>query len=124
MSQSRVDRFQRQIVVPQVGVFGQKKISDASVEISGDPSIVEVAAEYLAAAGVGRIKTSHKDSPSQAQSGSIVVCAHRNGASINGSRPPSPLADQAMLGAAGMMLAIDAIKTMLGLETKSWSIEF
>jgi len=123
-SQLPVDEFSRQIIVPEVGAFGQKKISDASIAISGDPSIAEIAAEYLNAAGVGHVKTNHSDNRSEAQWESITARAHRNGVSINMRLAPSPLADQAMLGAAGMMLAIDSIKRILGLETKSWSIEF
>jgi molybdopterin/thiamine biosynthesis adenylyltransferase len=63
MKVEAVQRYLRQIALPEVGPDGQERLSDALVALAGprlrrpggDP-IVEVAARYLAAAGVGKLR--------------------------------------------------------------------
>lgn len=52
---SELVRYARQIVLPEVGVNGQHLLRDSTVLIVGLGGLGSVAAEYLAAAGVGRL---------------------------------------------------------------------
>lgn len=55
LSPDRLDRFARQIVVPEVGGAGQVALIDAHVAIVGLGGIGSPALQYLAGAGVGRL---------------------------------------------------------------------
>src|SRR5687767_12510733 len=50
-----MNRYLRQITLPELGVAGQKKLTDGSVLIIGAGGLGSPASLYLAAAGVGRI---------------------------------------------------------------------
>jgi adenylyltransferase/sulfurtransferase len=54
-TQDQIVRYSRQIVLPEVGGKGQKKLLNSSVLIIGAGGLGSPAAIYLAAAGVGRI---------------------------------------------------------------------
>ncbi|PNS07885.1 molybdopterin-synthase adenylyltransferase MoeB [Solilutibacter silvestris] len=51
-----LDRYSRQIRLPQVGLEGQKKLQAATVVIIGAGGLGSPAAFYLAAAGIGRLR--------------------------------------------------------------------
>jgi len=51
----QIERYSRQIILPNVGGEGQKKLLNAKVLIIGTGGLGSPAAFYLAAAGVGRI---------------------------------------------------------------------
>ncbi len=51
----QIRRYQRQIIMPEVGSIGQRKLLDASVLLIGAGGLGSPAAFYLAAAGVGTI---------------------------------------------------------------------
>jgi molybdopterin/thiamine biosynthesis adenylyltransferase len=51
-----VARYARQVAVAGVGAPGQARIAAARVEVDGDGFDAEVAALYLAGAGVGRLR--------------------------------------------------------------------
>ncbi len=55
LSQEEVARYSRHLVMPEVGMEGQRLLKSASVLIVGAGGLGNPAATYLAAAGVGRI---------------------------------------------------------------------
>lgn len=56
-----LNRYARQIVLPEVGVNGQNLLRDSTALIVGVGGLGSAAALYLAAAGVGRLRISDRD---------------------------------------------------------------
>ncbi len=117
------DRFSRQFVLRDFGPDGQRRMERASVELTGDPGIIETTSAYLNAAGTGKItltrgeespgcgasRIADASSPLRAVAGrEFVEC----GREILGH--PSPLASIVSLQAAGMLLAIETMKEIVG----------
>lgn len=55
LTSAELERYDRQILIPEIGVAGQEKLKKAGVLICGAGGLGSPAAIYLAAAGVGRI---------------------------------------------------------------------
>jgi adenylyltransferase/sulfurtransferase len=55
LSDAQIDRYSRQIILPQIGAQGQQRLLQSAVAVVGDGALAEVVALYLAGAGVGRI---------------------------------------------------------------------
>ncbi|MBI4316159.1 MAG: ThiF family adenylyltransferase, partial [Chloroflexi bacterium] len=55
LSHEEIKRYSRHLIMPEVGLSGQKKLKAASVLLVGTGGLGSPLAMYLAAAGVGRI---------------------------------------------------------------------
>lgn len=55
LSHAEIRRYSRHLLMPEVGLAGQKKLKQSSVLIIGTGGLGSPAAMYLAAAGIGRI---------------------------------------------------------------------
>ncbi|MCA9897168.1 MAG: ThiF family adenylyltransferase, partial [Anaerolineales bacterium] len=55
LSHEEVQRYSRHLIMPEVGMEGQKKLKAASVLLIGAGGLGSPLAMYLAAAGIGRI---------------------------------------------------------------------
>ena len=57
LTDAQIERYSRQIILPQIGGRGQERLLAASVAVVGTDRLAAVAAHYLAAAGVGVVCT-------------------------------------------------------------------
>ena len=55
MNVAEIQRFARQIALPEIGPDGQTRIGAARVLVTGGGLVAETAASYLTAAGVGQV---------------------------------------------------------------------
>ncbi len=55
LSHEEVQRYSRHLIMPEVGMAGQKKLKAASILLIGAGGLGSPVAMYLAAAGVGRL---------------------------------------------------------------------
>jgi molybdopterin/thiamine biosynthesis adenylyltransferase len=58
LNDQQIERYSRQIILPQLGGLGQETLLAAAVAIIGRDDLSTVAAAYLAGAGVGRLALS------------------------------------------------------------------
>lgn len=117
-SLDEIDRYERQVLLPEWGAAGQERVLAAAVIISGTGAAAEAAMLYLAAAGVGRLdgeafldearaRNPHvtaSAAPASGVTGVRITIA--GGASIDGDE------ERAAVGAAA---AVEALKAILGL---------
>lgn len=55
LSETQIDRYSRQIILPEVGGRGQQRLIDTSLLLLGSDEPVASAATYLVGAGIGRL---------------------------------------------------------------------
>jgi molybdopterin-synthase adenylyltransferase len=60
-SQEELERYKRQLIIPDIGEEGQRKIRAAKVFVAGIGGLGSVSSYYLTAAGIGRLKIVDKD---------------------------------------------------------------
>jgi molybdopterin-synthase adenylyltransferase len=61
LTQNELSRYDRQIMIPEIGVEGQEKLKNAKVFIAGAGGLGSPVSIYLAAAGIGHIKIADHD---------------------------------------------------------------
>jgi molybdopterin/thiamine biosynthesis adenylyltransferase len=62
-------RYNRQIIIPEIGEEGQLKLKSAQVFIAGIGGLGSISSCYLAAAGIGCLKIVDKDKVDEVDSG-------------------------------------------------------
>jgi len=55
LTDAQIERYSRQIILPEVGSRGQERLLAASVAVAGNGTAARTAALYLAAAGIGHL---------------------------------------------------------------------
>jgi molybdopterin/thiamine biosynthesis adenylyltransferase len=61
ISQEELTRYQRQIMIPEIGEAGQRKLREACVFLAGMGGLGSITAYYLVAAGIGRLRLADND---------------------------------------------------------------
>ncbi len=61
LTKRELDRYSRQIVLPKIGLGGQRKLKNSSVAIIGLGGLGSAAALYLTCAGIGHIRLVDRD---------------------------------------------------------------
>ncbi len=56
LSDAQIERYSRQIIVPEIGGRGQERLLAARLMIAGEPGDIEPVLAYMVGAGVGTIK--------------------------------------------------------------------
>jgi adenylyltransferase/sulfurtransferase len=56
LSEEEQIRYRRQLILPEIGIRGQRRLKEATVMIAGLGGLGSILAFYMAAAGVGRLK--------------------------------------------------------------------
>ena len=103
-SSEEIDRWMRQMVLPEWGAAGQEKIRAARVAVHGSGPALETAVLYLRAAGA-RVDP---DSGSWATDPGLRLL-------VNGA----PIEAQGDRVATGAAVAVEALKAILGLPHRS-----
>jgi molybdopterin/thiamine biosynthesis adenylyltransferase len=60
-SPEELARYQRQLMIPEIGEAGQRKLQEASVFLAGMGGLGSVTAYYLVAAGIGHLRMADND---------------------------------------------------------------
>jgi len=87
LSDSQIERYARQIILPAVGGIGQERLLGATVRVSGRGAPAVLAAHFLAAAGIGRLGIS----PALAASEALGPLAGRNADCVVGPAADGPV---------------------------------
>ena len=124
-SLDEIERYSRQILLPEWGAAGQERLRSARVEVSGVNLCAEMALRYLGAAGVGALCVTTEEQAA------IVRALNPYVAVETGAAPPPRDVAAAIRGAdlwlvaseadanphaAGAALALATLKALLGLE--------
>ncbi len=56
LSDAQIERYSRQIILPEIGGAGQERLLAATVELHGAGPLAAMAARYLAGGGVGHLR--------------------------------------------------------------------
>jgi len=61
LNTSERQRYERQLIIPEISASGQTKIRNASIFIAGIGGLGSISAYYMTAMGVGRIRLVDRD---------------------------------------------------------------
>jgi molybdopterin-synthase adenylyltransferase len=61
LNQEELQRYSRQMIIPDFGAGGQQKLKDATVFVAGIGGLGSVSSYYLAAAGIGKLRIVDRD---------------------------------------------------------------
>ena len=90
LTQAEMLRYSRHLIMPEVGLEGQKKLKAASVLLVGTGGLGSPVALYLAAAGVGRIGLVDYDVVDDSEPAAPGAAWHRPGGNVESRvRPPA-----------------------------------
>ncbi len=92
LSETQIERYSRQIILPQVGGRGQEKLLAAGVAIVADGAASSTIAVYLAAAGVGRLAIADRGALGTNPSEDDAANSGRQAATAGGAFTPPALA--------------------------------
>jgi hypothetical protein len=128
-----VERYSRQILLPEVGGRGQERLCATTVEIAGDTDLGDVAADLLAAAGLRVVRSEAPDGLVIGFDARRAVLARRNATHAvvvtavgrpcrrcaDRVLPPLPAGETSPASAqlAGALAAAEALRVALGLAT-------
>ncbi|MGE0190647.1 MAG: ThiF family adenylyltransferase [Planctomycetota bacterium] len=99
-----VERYARQVVLPEVGVAGQRRLLDAEVVVTGSGLAARTAARYLAAAGVTVRRRAGPGVEVVLPDATRIGPGADGGALVVGMRPQDACAVDAPRGAIGVAL--------------------
>jgi hypothetical protein len=128
LTEDQIRRYQRHLVLPEIGGRGQERLLAASVRVEGRGPAAEECARYLVAAGVGRVVVDPRlDRTSlDGMNPDVVV-------SPAGQGPPGATQGEAELATqplgleagrlAGAMAAAAAVLQLVGREIPGWRHE-
>lgn len=73
LSETQIERYARHILLPEVGGVGQERLLAAGVRVRGESLLVELAGDYLSAAGVQVDAHSGRGLHLQCEAGAVSV---------------------------------------------------
>ena len=135
LSDDQVERYSRQILLPEVGGRGQERLLAARVVLRGDAAVASFAADLLAAAGVGLARERGPAGTLAVEAAAGTVVARMSGrravtatlvgrpcvqcvpdATWSGVAPDdTPDADAANEQTVGALVAAEVLRVILGL---------
>jgi hypothetical protein len=126
LSAPSIQRFARQLLLPEIGMSGQELLATAQVAVGGDSLAAITARDYLARAGVGAAAPEVQDEESQADvrfalsevgfawSAREGLCEDCLRAFVDGLPKPPPSERAAVAMAAGALAASQLMLAPLG----------
>ncbi|HEX2571059.1 MAG TPA: ThiF family adenylyltransferase [Polyangia bacterium] len=129
-SLDEIERYSRQILLPEWGAAGQERLRAARIEVAGAGLCAEMAVRYLGAAGVGALRVATEEQAALVRALNPHVAIEAGAAQLptaadaaaavqgEGFRIVTPATD-ANSHAAGAALALEALKALLGLPYRA-----
>ena len=121
LSEAQIQRYARHILLPEVGGVGQERLLETGVRVRGELMMVELAGDYLSAAGVRVDAHSGPGLGLKADAGGVVVCARDHALEVRSAAcldclglpsGPLPLEDGSI---AATLAASELLVRVLGL---------
>jgi adenylyltransferase/sulfurtransferase len=120
-----IERYERQLILPEWGAAGQERIGAAVVAVRGRGTAALAAVLYLAGAGVRTLRVEAFDGEARALNPHVEVALlappgegpplDGNAIAIDVGRPARRIAGREDRAAVGAACAVEAVKSLLGL---------